>query len=162
MDTLVPECHDKCSMSGKAKNEYDCLNGADGDQCCRWDDNLELKDCKADAVHDELYRAADACCDEATESCSDDGWPKSCNLGCASIMVPLMATCVSKFPALGLTASVAPLQKAVGLCPCVNEIKCVAAFSPCKLWRASYLGPETCVLSEPVVRIRRATKVSTR
>merc|ERR1719326_81972 len=76
MDTLVPECHDKCSMSGKAKNEYDCLNGADGDQCCRWDDNLELKDCKADAVKDELYRAADACCDEATESCSDDGWPK--------------------------------------------------------------------------------------
>ena len=34
-----PDCNGKCSVAGTAKSEYDCLNAADGEQCCEWDDN---------------------------------------------------------------------------------------------------------------------------
>jgi len=121
MAKLNPQCNGKCSVSGTAKNEYDCMNSGDP-ACCKWDNNELLAQCTKVAVQNALYIAADTCCDEASESCSDDGWPKSCNLGCAAVMVPLMNKCVSTFPSLGLTASVAPLQTATKLCPCSSEL----------------------------------------
>ena len=111
----------KCSMAGTAKNEYECVNGPDVG-CCQWDDNELLSTCDITHVQNQMYKAADVCCDEATEICSDDGWPKSCNLGCASVMVPLVQKCVSNFPTIGLAASATPLQTATKLCPCATEL----------------------------------------
>jgi hypothetical protein len=106
-----------------SRAEFDCLNAGSDGECCQWAEGTELTDCTKEAVQNELYRAADSCCDEETETCSDDGWPKTCNLGCASIMVPLLNKCVSKFAALGLTASVAPLTTSVKACPCQAELQ---------------------------------------
>merc|ERR1719198_1383383 len=120
----------KCSTALTAKNEYECMNGADVG-CCKWDDNELLGTCTKDAVQNQLYKAADVCCDEVTESCSDDGWPKTCNLGCGSVMVPLMNKCLSNFPSLGLTASVTPLQTSTKACPCATEIMACAQDKEC-------------------------------
>jgi len=110
-----------CSVAKTAVNEYDCLNGP-SPECCQWNDNELLYECDKDPVMNQLYKAADTCCNEASESCSDDGWPKSCNLGCGAIMIPLMNKCLSSFPDIGLTASAKPLQTSAKLCPCVAEI----------------------------------------
>ena len=116
-----PNCNGKCSVAGTAKNEYDCVT-ADNGECCAWDDNKLLKECTLDSVQNELYKAADVCCDETTETCDGDGWPETCNLGCAAVMVPLVQKCLESFPSLGLATAVTPLRTATHKCPCSAEI----------------------------------------
>jgi len=116
-----PDCNGKCSVSGTAKTEYECLNSDHG-ECCTWDDNKSLDKCTRDAVQGELYLAADTCCDEATETCDTDGWPQTCNLGCAAVMVPLVNKCLPTFSGIGLATAVTPLQTATNKCPCIKEI----------------------------------------
>jgi len=111
----------KCSTANTALNEYECLNGDDVG-CCKWDEDEVLSKCSKDKVERQLYKAADTCCDETSESCNDDGWPKSCNLGCGAIMVPLVDKCLSAFSTIGLSASATPLKTATKLCPCAAEI----------------------------------------
>jgi hypothetical protein len=112
LSALHPECKMKCDMEGKAKNKYDCENGGADGQCCQWDESTNIDKCDQLTVQNELYKAADACCDEASEKCGDDGWPTVCNLGCASIMVPLANKCMSKFATIGMTSSVSTPRSA--------------------------------------------------
>jgi len=126
-----PTCNGKCSVAGTAKTEYDC-NHADGGVCCEWDDSTSLNKCTKDAVLSELYKAADVCCDETTEKCDEDGWPHTCNLGCAAIMVPLVNKCLSSFKTLGLAASATPLQTATNKCPCPTQIKACDSDTACE------------------------------
>lgn len=123
-------CDGKCSTAGAAKSEDDCLVG--GDDCCKWSPGNMLHNCSLGGVQAELYRGADLCCDEVTETCSSDGWPTTCNLGCAAVLIPVTTECLHSFPKLGLQSSIVPLQTAVKQCPCAKEILLCEEDAPCQ------------------------------
>jgi hypothetical protein len=111
-------------VAGIATTEETCTdeNGDDashtGGTCCKWARSHVLGSCSQDIVQTELFQAADTCCMESTETCSEDGYPKSCNLGCASVIVPVATECLHAFEKLGAhgLTYVPPLPDCMGLC----------------------------------------------
>ena len=69
-----------------------------------------------------LTDAASICCDEDSEVCKS-GWPSSCNLGCAAVLVPLKEQCSSAMGRLAQYKDQLPkLEAAIASCPCQAEI----------------------------------------
>ena len=57
----------------------------------------------------------DECCDEPSEDCSS-GYPKTCNSGCANLLLPLRAACAKYLARPKLIAVKATIDAAANSC----------------------------------------------